>query len=399
MDRRINRRLRRVAAVALPVTLLGGLGAAWLKARLWGSAPLPIRTSTPINAPSELARWPWPNAKVSVPHKGVTRWVAMQRDNTLVELLEFDWAKNPNLRFEIFDQDETDDKPFDNRVDYWNRSAAILSRELNQKFAREQGQRRRGRVVAAWNGAFFGYDRKSNNRLAFHVGPVILNGAPRYTSIPNHRWTAAWNNSDAGPRFSVQHLPLAPQLQGFEWGAGALQYLVRDGKPLHLQPFPQPGDKPLPQPFPSSPQDAGHVPDFDHMKSCRASFAWNAQNSKLWVVIVKEPDSEAVSILGVRHGGAWPGASVVGGWTVADLQRFWLALGAAHAVNSDAGDVGQRLLLLPDNSYDWIPPRLVSGLMRMRLKPDLSDAPVGGGPLMCFYVRDTEAAGANKAPD
>ena len=375
-----TRTRRRWLAGALAALLLLGSGGWWLKMRLWGAAPLPIPRGTPIDAPAELARWPWRGVRVSRPHLGVTRWHKLQRDGTLVELLEFDFKADPGLHWAIADQDENDDKPFDNRVDFWDRSAAVMSRELNHRFAAHK----QGKVVAAWNGAFFGYDVKTNSRIAFHVSPVVLNGQAHYAKGANHRWTVGTKTVNGKTEWKVVHLPPAKTLaQQFDWAAGSVQCLVKDGKPLHLQPFPHSAKEFLKAPVPSTPQDVGHIPDFDHMKSCRASLAWNRDSSTMWLLIVKEPDTESASITMLRRG-----LPMGGGWMVSDLQKFWMSRKVWCAVNSDAGDVGQRLLLLPNGSYDWIPPRLVSGKLEMPLKPDLSDAPAGGAPLMTFYVRD-----------
>ena len=63
-------------------------------------------------------------------------------------------------------------------------------------------------------------------------------------------------------------------------------------------------------------------------------------------------------------------------------------LGREREGSSDAGGVLQRLLRLPTGGYDWIPPQIGLNAMRAHLKPDLSDAPAGGGAIMMFYVRD-----------
>jgi hypothetical protein len=133
-----------------------------------------------LNAPSRLAVWPWRGARKSSPHRGVTHWLARDTDDTTVELFQFDFGANPHLRLELFDQDEDDDKPFDNRIDYDPRGVGQITRQLNA-----QG---RGPVIAAWNGAFFGYDRKAQKDLAFHVAPVVLNGRSHAWGA-NHRWT------------------------------------------------------------------------------------------------------------------------------------------------------------------------------------------------------------------
>jgi hypothetical protein len=88
------------------------------------------------------------------------------------------------------------------------------------------------------------------------------------------------------------------------------------------------------QPVASTPQEVGHVPIFDHMRTSRAAVAWSRDSRKLWVLWVKEPDSEGGSAVAMRRG-----LPVGGGWTVPDLQRFWLSMksqGVFNAINSDA---------------------------------------------------------------
>ena len=56
---------------------------------------------------------------------------------------------------------------------------------------------------------------------------------------------------------------------------------------------------------------------------------------KLYVLFVKEPDSEGPSLMAAEQG-----ISMAGGWSVPDMARFFVALGAWGAINSDAGDAG-----------------------------------------------------------
>jgi hypothetical protein len=110
---------------------------------------------------------------------------------------------------------------------------------------------------------------------------------------------------------------------------------------------------------------------------------WSRDSRQLWLLIVKEPDDETGSLERFEAGEV-----EFGGWTLADLQRFWLALGAWGAVNIDGGDVTQLLLLRPVGRYDLVPPWWADRAMRRTLGPDLAGAPAGG-TLMYFYMRDT----------
>lgn len=372
-------RARRRWLIFLSVALVSSGAALWAKQRMLGSAPLPLPNGKRLDLPAPLAVWPWPakfQARSETTHHGVTHWLAYSPDGTSVDLFDFDFQSNPGLKWEIFDQDEDDAKPFDNRVEWWPRGVAQITRQLNAQ--------KRGPIVAAWNGAFFGYDRKSNSRIAFHVSPVVLKGQAHYAK-PNHRWTFGVKYVGGKPQWKVFHLPDASLLaREFDWAAGSVQCLIKDGAPLKLQPFPRAGDKPLPQPYPSTPQDAGHIPDFDHMKSTRASLAWSRDNRHLYLLFVKETDTESASIVALRHG-----LPMGGGWMVSDLQNFWQSFGRAHpiwcAVNSDAGDAGQLAYARP-NDYQLLPARLASGVMRMPIPAQ--NAPQGG-TIMTFFVRDT----------
>lgn len=337
----------------------------------------------PDNAPSALATWPWPLADQDAPHRGVTHWHDYSSpDGTSLDLFEFDFATNPRLRLELFDQDQHDATPGDNRVDFWNLGVGSFVRGFEK---REFGSKK-GHILAAWNGPFFGYDRKSDNRLAFHVAPVVLGGKVLYNTS-NHRWAFGVKYEAGKPIFKVFHLPNRAILQReFDWASGGLQCLLKDGKPLKLQPFPQPGAKPIPQPVPSKPDEAGHIPDFDHMKSCRISLAWSRDNSRLYLLSVKEPDTEGGSITALRA--VQP---MGGGWMLSDVQNFWLALaktkGIWGAVNNDAGDALQVIWRRSDNNYTLLPERMASPAMRLKLSPDLQSAPAGG-TLMYWYVRE-----------
>ena len=332
-----------------------------------------------------LARWPWPDAKITQPTRGVTHW----RDNsagdgTVCELIEFDFAANPDLNFGMFDQDSDDDKPWDNRCRYWPRAAAQMTRQLNDE---------NRRVVALWNGSFFGYHGGSKwaNKTAFHVAPVVVDGAVHNWGA-NHRWSFGVKTgapdaatSSGQPRFSTFHLPTKQTLaESYDFASGGVQCLIRDGKPLRLRAY---GLPPLAQPVKSNAQEAGHIPDFDWMKSSRVSLAWNRDSSKLWLLFVKEPDSEGASIAALRLGGGALGLQLRGGWSVADVQKFWQSQGVWCAINSDAGDVAQLSVLRRDGNYDLVPSRQGSSAMRLKFGPQFRDAP-SGGALMYFYIAE-----------
>jgi len=352
-----------------------------LKLRFLGS--IPWQRGLKADAPAELARWPWRGVSKSTLRRGVTHWQAHQSDGTLVELLRFDFTANPRLRLELFDQDAVDAQPWDNQVRYNALGVGAATRELNAKLAP------RGQVVAAWNGIFFGYHDGPTNPYgrAFHVAPVVIDGKVHHWGA-NHRWSFGVKYDGGKPRFKVLFLPNAAAMQrAFDFGGGSVQCLLREGQPLRLQPFPRAGDKPLPQPVASTSDQAGHIPIFDHMRTCRASLAWSKDSKQLFVLFVKEPDNETGSIYALQYG-----LPIGGGWTVADVQRFWLAMrdtaGVWNAINSDAGNVLQYTLLRPDGRYDLIPARGAwTTYERATFDRGFKGAPAGGA-LMYFYVRE-----------
>ncbi len=347
------------------------------------STPAPLRAPLKIDpsvaAPSELAKWPWPQAKPETTHRGVTHWLATQKDGTTCDLLRFDFAANPRLQFELYSQDQDDEKPWDNIVEWWPMGVGAAIKHLNS------GER--GTVLAAWNGPFFGYYHGKKPGRAFHLAPVVIDGVVHHNTA-NHRWTLGWNNTPSGPRLQTIHLAKRPQLETFDFASGTVQNLIKDGKLLEVRAFPKPGEAFAKPPVPSTPREAGHIPYFDHAKFSRASIAWSKDGKQLWMILVREPK-------GQDEGGSTntfiSGGVQSGGWNVPDLQRFWQSLMARgliwNAINSDAGDVGQLAYELPGGSYNLIPPRNASPFERKIFSPDFKNAPQGGA-LMYFLVRE-----------
>ena len=329
--------------------------------------------------PNPAATWPWPEVKRSNPHSGVTRWFQTATDGTSLELFQFDFKENPHLRFEIYDQDEDDAKPFDNRVDYFEQGVGKVTQHLNDL--------KRGPVLLAWNGLFFAFQKTPDSPAhgwATHIGPVVLDGRAHY-NVGTHRWFFGVKYGFAGwPQFRVLHTPtLDGAAAHFDFGADGAQCLVWNGKPLDLQPMPQPTDPPIKQPAPSTKEQSGYIPVIDFLKTSRTSMGWSKDSRFLYVLIVAEPDTETGSIQQLRLG-----AAQSAGWTLADLQRFWMKLGVWCAVNSDGGAETQRTWLRPDGRYELLTPQISGSAKRTVLKPDLGDAP-GDGTLMTFYVSDS----------
>jgi hypothetical protein len=333
----------------------------------------PTRVIYRQDEPAAMAYWPWPHAKIDKPHPGVTHWIDKSSpDGTIVELLDFDFHKNPHLRLELYDQDEDDSVPFDNRMTIDARGVAQATQHLNNIG--------RGKVVAAWNGLFFNPDRS----VVRHVSPVVLNGKALY-NVGLVRWAFGVQYKKNNPVFKVIRLPNFKTLSNeYDFAAESASCLILNGRPLHLEPFPKPGEDPFPPSKVPGPGEAGFVRKVDHLRTSRTNMGWSRDNRHFYVLIVKEPDSESLSMQAYAKG-----LPSIGGWTVADEQRFWQQFGAWGAVNVDGGDITQMTMLRSDGNYDLVPARC-SPSMRLTLSPKFENAP-GEGSIMYFYIRDTSA--------
>jgi hypothetical protein len=282
------------------------------------------------------------------------------------------------MRLELYDQDQDDAKPFDNEADYFSRGVGHVVKHL-----RDRGK---GRVLAALNGPFFGYDKKRNppHGFAKHVGPVFLQGTMRY-NVGRPRWCFGVKDG----KFGIVHSSeLKANDARFDFGAAGLQCLIREGKPLRLQPAPAVGAEPLKQPVPCAPDEAGHIPRVDHIRTSRASMGWLRDSRKLYLLVVNEPDNETESWLALKRG-----EPLGAGFTLDDLQRFWLSFSKSEpiwgAINSDGGAVTQLTYLRKDAKYEMLPARIASRNTRLVFGPDFSGAPAGGS-LLTFYVSEGE---------
>jgi hypothetical protein len=326
----------------------------------------PPQTATTLESvtyvPHPSATWPWLAAEEGHPRNGVSHWLDKAADGTTLDLIRFDFKENSRLRFELYDQDEDDATPFDDRVDYYGKGVGAIVNHLHQL--------KRGKVVAAWNGMFFGYLTPGGGPgvVAHHIGPVVLRGKARY-NVGRHRWTFGVSYRAGAPEFRAELLPAMANLgERFDFAADGAQLLVREGKPL-----------PLANPVPSE-DSAGTIAIVDDMRTSRVSMAWSKDNRFFYLLFVNEPDNELASKLEVKHG-----KQPFGGWALADLQRFWMALGAWGAVNGDGGAVAQLTYLRPDGKYEMLPPRIAAPNKRLTFEPDFVGAPAGG-TLMTFYV-------------
>ena len=167
----------------------------------------------------------------------------------------------------------------------------------------------------------------------------------------------------------------------FDCSAGAAQCLLRAGVPLKLEPFPTRGAR-EPASHPCARDEAGYIPNVDHRKVSRTSLGWTEDNRHLFLLCVTEPTIDAAIKLTMRQG-----LEVTGGWTLADLQRFWVAKGVWGAINSDGGPPEQFTYKLANGRYVLSPAQWAADGGRIECAPEFANAPHGGS-LMYFYVRD-----------
>ena len=369
---------RRGFGLSLLAAILAGLGVFF-----WPRPPQlpPVLPPTP----SLLAVWPWPRAALDTPHPGVTHWLdTSSPDGTMLDFFDFDFGKNPHLRFEIYDQDEDDVHPFDDYADCWPHGVGWAVAHLN---ARHQGK-----VVAAWHGLFFNCDASGHSAdpraiyVGHHVTPVVLRGKA-HCNVGEARWTFGAKYDALGrPTFKTLLLPDKVALEkNFTFAAGGAQCLIRDGRPQTLLSFASAQDPFAHHPLVCAVSEAGYIPNGDWIQTSRATMAWSRDQKHFYLLFVKQTGTEGGGVM-ASHGHGPP----VGGWTVSDEQKFWLAHGGIWgAINSDGGDVAQLTYALPDGNYMLLPSQ-DGGYYQQRLiiPPSFPDAPPGG-TLLYFTVQDT----------
>jgi len=385
-------RALRTAALATACALLAG-AIAIERRRPYTVAAAP---DIGLSQPSEHARWPWPDAARTSPHRGVTHWLTTSRDGTSCELLQFDLEANPNLRLGLYAQDQDDAQPMDNNVRFWARGVGQVTRDLNRQAASSVQSAKQGVIVAACNGPFFGYRHVSQqvqSEIGFHVAPIVL-GGKAYHNTGNHRWTFGAKYLGGRPHFKTFHLPGRAQMEReLDWASGSVQCLIKDGRALKLEPFPSGPRDFKKQPVASTAQEAGHIPYFDHAKFSRVSLAWKSRAdgsvARFFWLVVREPNgaSEGQSIDDLAR---WKPQTR--GWNVPDVQNFWLSMLRAglidNAINSDAGDCAQMVYRLQDGRYQMVSPIGDNPSFERRVfGPDFKGAPAGG-TVMNFTVRD-----------
>lgn len=323
--------------------------------------------------PQTHVEWPWKATPVEV-HSGVHKWTNTENpDGTIAELFKFDFALNPKLKFILYDQDEDDAKPWDNEVDYFPRGVGEIARHLNG---------RGDKTVAAWNGMFFAYEHLTNppHGLAKHIGNVVVDGK-RHHNVGVHRWTFGIAGDGT---FKTLFKPKPEVLETeFAYAADGAQCLVREGKPLIIDPLPnrnEVGFGVRPRRTTDAPDRAGSYPIVDHIRCSRVSMGWSRDSKTFYLLFIRSADTENEGARQLREGRVRNS-----GWNLFDLQRFWLSLGVWGAVNSDGGIVAQYAALRKDGKYDVLTPASLGPSKVIKMDPASKDT-TGGGTLMTFAI-------------
>ena len=351
----------RIAILAVALALIAACG----------RPPAPPAALAFSSAPQLDTTWPWPSAHQKTIAPGVSHWTKNSGGSRL-HLFRFRLDVNPKLEFGIYDQDQHDGDVGNNLTDHQRKSVAGAVRELNTS----------GKVIAACNGMFFGYDRSGYETKAAHIGPVVLEGKPQYNVGGPNRWTFGITKTGV---FKTAFRPGFKDLGEFRFAADGAQCLIREAQPLKIEPYPTlpipPGTK-LPRVEPT-PKDAGHIPIVDHIRTSRTSFGWSKDSKTLYMLIVYETDGENESARRLRAG-----EELGDGWNLFDLQRFWASVGVWGAVNSDGGIVTQLISLRPEGDYEMLASRTSqSSSGPWVISPELENVP-DGGTLMYFFVRE-----------
>lgn len=367
--------------------VLGVLGVVAWKMR----APISANAAV-LAPPSVLAKWPLGSATSQLGPRGVSHTSARDADGTDVDMLEFDFAANPKLRLELFDQDSDDAHPFDNHARYWGRNAAyILAHESNAA----------GVPIAVCNGGPFEFDHVRTRDEAWHLAPVVEGGRvhfPEISSAQSQLWTlGVRDSSNSQGRFETMLRPSSAGLKKFRFATGGVQCLVRDGAPL------SPGEPPSDGKWAAfkapTISQAGDLGRADWTKTSRVSLGWSRDGGKLWMLCVHDPQAESASrvALSLRaRGQADASTPPFGcGWSLRDVQNFWKSKGAWGAVALASGDFAQFAARRSDGQIEFVPSHVAGlfwksarGRTRLTCSPSLKGAPTGGSALFYWLVRE-----------
>jgi hypothetical protein len=251
---------------------------------------------------------------------------APSADGTIVRLVTCDFRADPSLRLRLYDADSDDVHPGDDRdTEYLGASPAAVFDRLNRHLA---GNGRSPRVLI--NGGFFGADSRWTG---FHIAPIVTHGRHQYDV---HPYSAKWPDQSAtfgvrtgsgAPQFAMLPGDRWSDLSGFETALSGVRPLRIAGKSLPLKPG----------------------PGSTTLRCSRTSIAWPDDSSKLYILIVREPDGEAGSIAQKESH-----RRAIGGWDIHEVQHFWEQRGIANAIQFDSGESTQMITQDDGGRTAWI---------------------------------------------
>lgn len=237
-------------------------------------------------------------------------------DGTTVFLLTFDFAVNSDLKVHLYDADMDDASPFDDsNTSYMGQSIDLVSEKLDRKVKKSART-----LLCAFNAGFFG---AHGNRVAHHEAPVVIDGASHYAVdlIRPANQTCIFGVSserrlrEGAPRFRIiSGMPFDQLSNEFETALAGVRPLRVAGSSVTLEP------------------GIGST----SLRCSRTSIGWTEIPDKLFVLIVRDPDSEGASNWQRRSG-----TPQTGGWDVTDVQRFWESEHIPNAVLLDGGESTQ----------------------------------------------------------
>jgi len=250
---------------------------------------------------------------------------APEADGTIVRLITCDFQREPGLRLGLYDADSDDAHPLDDRdTEYLGASPAAVFDRLGRHL---DDINRRPRLII--NGGFFG---SNSNWAGFHIAPIVVHGRRLYNT---HVYSDKWPEQSAtfGVRYSEGH-PEFALLAGDKWNdLGGLDTALAGVRPLRIS------GRSLPlKPGPGN----------TTLRCSRTSVAWPADSSKLYILIVREPDGEAASVEQKRS------RRPVGGWDINKVQRCWEQMGIANAVQFDSGESTQLVTEDDHGRTQWV---------------------------------------------
>ena len=235
-----------------------------------------------------------------------------QPDGTTIHFLRFDLKR---IKLGIYDADSDDSRPFDDRNATW--LGQPLGR-VSQKIAARDGKT----PLCVINGGFFG---NAPWWIGTHEAPIIQNGRAHYdsrvlqTDWPQQAATLVWQRENGVETLQIKRKVAFEALSRFDGALGGVRVLRQSGRDADLKP------------------GMGGTT----LKCSRTSLGFDSQN--LWILSVRDPDGEASSVRANKWEKAHPGATKiqVGGWDVAQVQKFWREREIPNAVLFDGGESTQ----------------------------------------------------------